>query len=160
MLGVESASFGCSSRSFVSVWVKERLRAERVFSTLAVLLSRVRSASRVGSRLRARRPRRTLRRESSAAAVVVVRDEDELEALGEDARGKIVLFNNPMPTYDPERGSGYGTTVRFRTGGARLASEKGAVACLVRSVTAHSLRSPHTGLNQNQQEQKFHDEHQ
>ena len=84
--------------------------------------------------------------EGITAPVVVVKDEDELEALGEDARGKIVLFNNPMPTYDPEHGSGYGTTVRFRTGGARLASEKGAVACLVRSVTAHSLRSPHTGV--------------
>ncbi len=83
--------------------------------------------------------------EGITATVVVVKDEDELEALGEEARGKIVLFNNPMRTYDRERGSGYGTTVRFRTGGARLASEKGAVACLVRSVTAHSLRSPHTG---------------
>ncbi|MEE8153686.1 MAG: M20/M25/M40 family metallo-hydrolase [Phycisphaerales bacterium] len=83
--------------------------------------------------------------EGITASVVVVADEDELEALGDGVRGKIVLFNNPMPTYDSERGSGYGTTVRFRTGGARLASEKGAVACLVRSVTAHSLRSPHTG---------------
>ncbi len=79
------------------------------------------------------------------AEVVVVRDEEEFEALGAGARGKIVLFNNPMPPYDPEQGAGYGTTVRFRTNGARIASEHGAVACLVRSVTAHSMRSPHTG---------------
>ncbi|MCH8166102.1 MAG: M20/M25/M40 family metallo-hydrolase [Planctomycetes bacterium] len=79
------------------------------------------------------------------AEVVVVRDEEEFEALGSGARGKIVLFNNPMPPYDPDQGAGYGTTVRFRTKGARIASEQGAVACLVRSVTAHSLRSPHTG---------------
>ena len=83
--------------------------------------------------------------EGITAPVVVVADESELEALGDGARGKIVLFNNPMPDYDSERGSGYGTTVRFRSNGARLASEHGAVACLVRSVTAHSLRSPHTG---------------
>ncbi len=83
--------------------------------------------------------------EGMTAQVVVVANEEELEALGEGARGKIVLFNNPMPDYDPEQGSGYGTTVRFRSNGARLASEQGAVACLVRSVTAHSLRSPHTG---------------
>lgn len=79
------------------------------------------------------------------APVVVVRDEDELEALGAGAEGKIVLFNNPMPPYDPEKGAGYGRTVRFRGKGPRLAAQKGAVACLVRSVTAHSLWSPHTG---------------
>lgn len=83
--------------------------------------------------------------EGITAEVVVVRDEEELEALGDAARGRIVLFNNPMPPYDPECGAGYGRTVRFRGKGARIASEKGAVACLVRSVTAHSLRSPHTG---------------
>jgi len=79
------------------------------------------------------------------AEVEVVRDEAELEALGRGAQGKIVLFNNPMPPYDPERGSGYGKTVRFRGGGPTLAAKQGAVACLVRSVTARSLRSPHTG---------------
>ncbi len=79
------------------------------------------------------------------APVVVVSDEAGLDALGDGARGKIVLFNNPMPDYNPEKGSGYGKTVRFRSKGARLASEKGAVACLVRSVTANSLRTPHTG---------------
>ncbi|MCH7813332.1 MAG: M20/M25/M40 family metallo-hydrolase [Planctomycetes bacterium] len=79
------------------------------------------------------------------AEVVSVRDEAGLEALGEGARGKIVLFDNPMPKYDPVKGAGYGRTVRFRGKGARLAARHGAVACLVRSVTATSLRTPHTG---------------
>lgn len=79
------------------------------------------------------------------APVISVADEEGLEALGDRARGAIILFDNPMPPYDPENGSGYGQTVRFRGKGARLASERGAAACLVRSVTATSLRSPHTG---------------
>ncbi|MFQ5413015.1 MAG: M20/M25/M40 family metallo-hydrolase [Phycisphaerae bacterium] len=79
------------------------------------------------------------------APVVVVRNEAELDAKTDEIPGKIVLFNNKMPPYDPERGAGYGRTVRFRAGGARLAAEKGAVACLVRSVTATSLSTPHTG---------------
>lgn len=84
-------------------------------------------------------------KEGITAEVVVVSDEAELGALGDGASGKIVLFNNPMPSYDPDTGAGYGQTVRFRSNGARLAAAQGAVACLVRSVTAHSLRSPHTG---------------
>ncbi len=83
--------------------------------------------------------------EGITAEVVVVEDEDALNALGDQVRGKIVLFNKAMPPYDHEKGSGYGTAVKYRSHGARLAGEKGAVACLVRSVTAKSLRSPHTG---------------
>lgn len=79
------------------------------------------------------------------APVVVVRDEKELDALGDGAKGKIVLFNNPMPPYDQKTGSHYGETVRFRGKGAILASQKGALACLIRSVTARSFRTPHTG---------------
>jgi Zn-dependent M28 family amino/carboxypeptidase len=79
------------------------------------------------------------------AEVVVVRDEAELKALGPLVRGRILLFNNAMPRYSEEKGSGYGDAVRFRWGGARLAATHGAVAALIRSVTAHSLRSPHTG---------------
>ncbi len=86
--------------------------------------------------------------EGITAPVVVVQDEDALNALGEGARGKIVLFNKAMPPYDPGHGSGYGAAVKYRTHGARLAAEKGAVACLVRSATARSLRSPHTGAMQ------------
>ncbi len=84
-------------------------------------------------------------RKGLVAEVVAVKDEDGLDALGEGARGKIVLFNNPMPPYTRRDGSQYGKTVRFRINGARLAAEKGAVGVLVRSVTARSLRSPHTG---------------
>lgn len=83
--------------------------------------------------------------EGITAEVISVRDEAELASLGERARGKIILFDNPMPQYTVEQGAQYGTSVRFRGRGASLAAERGAVACLVRSVTARSLRSPHTG---------------
>lgn len=77
--------------------------------------------------------------------IVVVANREELDTLGERARGKIVVFNAPMPAYDPEKGTGYGQAVTYRSNGASWAAAKGAVACLVRSVTAASLRSPHTG---------------
>ena len=83
--------------------------------------------------------------EGITAPVVVVSGKDELEKIGDAARGKIVLFNNIMLPYDPEKGSGYGAAVQYRGKGASLAAAKGAVACLIRSVTAKSLRSPHTG---------------
>lgn len=79
------------------------------------------------------------------APVIVVPDEDGLNAAGEAVRGKIVLFNKAMPPYDPEHGAGYGQTVKYRVDGARLAAAKGAVAVLVRSVTAKSIYAPHTG---------------
>ena len=79
------------------------------------------------------------------AEVVVVADEKELKAMGDRVKGKIVLFNNRMPAWSAKRGSGYGHTVRFRVHGPRLAAALGAVAVLVRSVTHHSLRTPHTG---------------
>lgn len=83
--------------------------------------------------------------EGITAPVIVVADETELEAVGDAARGKFVLFNKVMPPYNAEHGSGYGATVKYRTHGARLAAAKGAVGALVRSVTANSLDTPHTG---------------
>ena len=56
-----------------------------------------------------------------------------------------MLFDNPMPAYHPAHGPGYGETVRFRVKGAAMVAEKGGVGVLVRSVTARSLRTPHTG---------------
>lgn len=83
--------------------------------------------------------------EGVTAPVIVVADEEELNRVADAVAGKIVLFNKVMPPYDPDKGSGYGETVKYRTKGASLAAAKGAVGCLVRSVTARSLRSPHTG---------------
>lgn len=72
-----------------------------------------------------------------AADAVVVRNFDELDALGEQVRGKIVVYNVPFTTYGP--------TVRYRGAGASRAARWGAVAALVRSVTPASLQTPHTG---------------
>ncbi|MDQ7041493.1 MAG: M28 family metallopeptidase [Rhodothermus sp.] len=71
------------------------------------------------------------------AEVLVVRSFDELEARRDEARGRIVVFNVPFTTY--------GETVRYRVLGAIAAARAGAVASLVRSVTPHSLYTPHTG---------------
>ncbi len=80
------------------------------------------------------------------AEVIVVKDKDELDALpDEQIKGKIVVFDVPMPPYSEQDGSGYGKVVQYRGNGAKWASERGAVAALVRSVTAYSLDSPHTG---------------
>lgn len=72
------------------------------------------------------------------AEVVCVGSFDELEALGEArVKGRIVVYN---PVWQ-----GYGRTVQYRSQGASRAARFGAVAALVRSMTGHSLRSPHTG---------------
>ena len=80
-----------------------------------------------------------------AANVVVVHDWKELDARRNDVLGRIVLFNVPMPAWTPETGSGYGKTVEYRWDAASRAARYGAVAVLVRSVTARSLDTPHTG---------------
>jgi len=72
------------------------------------------------------------------AEVVVVHDSDELAALGEGVRGKIVLFN-------PEW-NGYGSVATYRVNGPAAASRAGAVGALVRSATGASLGTLHTGL--------------
>lgn len=84
--------------------------------------------------------------EGITAEVIVVRSKTELDALpNEKVEGKIVVFNAAMPKYSAENGAGYGTAVEYRGSGAKWAAEKGAVAALVRSITATSLSTPHTG---------------
>lgn len=72
------------------------------------------------------------------APVLVVTSFEDLRARAGDAKGKIVLFDIPFTTYRE--------TVRYRVFGASAAARAGAVACLIRSVTPFSIRSPHTGV--------------
>lgn len=58
--------------------------------------------------------------------------------------GRIVFIDETMiKTMD---GSGYGMAVRKRSGCAKAASDKGALACLIRSVGTQPHRMPHTGI--------------
>ncbi len=83
------------------------------------------------------------------APIVVVHTWDELEAQKDKLKGAIVVFNVAMPTYDAKRfgfdSTGYGKTAPYRTRGAGRAAKYGAVAVLMRSVTAHSIATLHTG---------------
>jgi carboxypeptidase Q len=82
------------------------------------------------------------------AEAVVVRNFDQLEALGEQVRGKIVVYNAPFTSY--------GETVRYRGSGASRAAKYGAVAALVRSITPVSLQTPHTGaMNYDEKQPKI-----
>ena len=72
------------------------------------------------------------------AEVVSVHDFEELAALGDEVRGKFVLFN-------PEW-NGYGSVARYRVKGPAAASRAGAAGALVRSATGVSLGTLHTGL--------------
>lgn len=72
------------------------------------------------------------------ADLIVVETFNEFDKLkDDDVRGKIVLF---APKW-----RGYVETVGYRTEGASIASKKGAVAALVRSITPFSIGSLHVG---------------
>lgn len=83
------------------------------------------------------------------AEVVVVRDFEELTALGRaKVAGKIVLFNHAFDQRMTAEGRGldaYRLAVRYRAGGPSAAARLGAVAALVRSVGGASFRLPHAG---------------
>jgi carboxypeptidase Q len=77
-------------------------------------------------------------RRGITAPVLVVTSFDDLQKRAAEARGKIVLFDVPFTTYRE--------TVKYRVEGASAAARAGAVASLIRSVAAYSIRSPHTGV--------------
>ena len=82
------------------------------------------------------------------AEIVVVNDFDELNALGDKVKGKIVLFNYKYDRQMAESGFGsaaYGQAVQYRGGGADAASRFGAAAVLVRSAGGSQNRLVHTG---------------
>jgi carboxypeptidase Q len=76
--------------------------------------------------------------EGVTAAVIVVRNYEELEMLGRSkVEGKIVLYDDAWKDY--------GGTYLYRDSGAAQAGKFGAVAALVRSTAATSLYTAHTG---------------
>lgn len=71
------------------------------------------------------------------ADAVVVSNFTELDKLGKNVRGKIVVFNAPYESY--------GKTVVYRAFGPSRAAALGAVGVLVRSITPLAMQQPHTG---------------
>jgi carboxypeptidase Q len=79
------------------------------------------------------------------AEVIEVRTFEQLQALGEKARGKIVFFNRPMPRALRRTGQAYGEAVPQRSNGAIEAGKVGAIGAIVRSMTTTIDGYPHTG---------------
>jgi carboxypeptidase Q len=82
------------------------------------------------------------------ADVIEVGSFDELNALRDKIKGRIVYYNNPMDMalVNARRSfEAYSRAVIFRAEGASRAASLGAVAVLIRSVGSTSLRTPHTG---------------
>ncbi|KAM4689765.1 carboxypeptidase Q isoform 1-T2 [Discoglossus pictus] len=75
--------------------------------------------------------------EGITAEVIVVSSFTELHNRAGEAKGKIVVYNQPFVSY-PE-------TVQYRAYGAVEAAKVGGLASLIRSVTPFSINSPHTG---------------
>ncbi|KAG9276536.1 carboxypeptidase Q-like [Astyanax mexicanus] len=71
------------------------------------------------------------------AEVLVVESFEKLKRRATEAKGKIVVYNQPFVSY--------GETVAYRASGASEAARAGAVASLIHSVTPFSINSPHTG---------------
>jgi len=80
------------------------------------------------------------------AEVVEVMSYEELAALGDKVKGKIVFFNKPMDPSKVNSFEAYGEVVGFRFSGASVAAKYGAEAVLVRSVTTALDTFPHTGV--------------
>jgi len=80
------------------------------------------------------------------APVVEVHSLDEVAALGEAVRGKIVFFDRPMDRRMADPFAAYGAAADQRVGGASAAARLGAAAVLVRSLTFREDRNPHTGM--------------
>ena len=79
------------------------------------------------------------------AEVIEVRTFEQLQELGEKARGKIVFFNRPMPRILRRTGQAYGEAVPQRSNGAIEAGKVGAIGAIVRSMTTTIDEYPHTG---------------
>jgi hypothetical protein len=82
--------------------------------------------------------------EGITAEVVEVVSLEDVKALGDKAKGKIVLFNKRIyPSGGDMRG--YGAGSKLRHDGAAAAAKVGAVGMIIRSLATADLWLPHTG---------------
>jgi carboxypeptidase Q len=79
------------------------------------------------------------------AEVVEVMSFDDLQKLGDKAKGRIVFFNRPMDPSKLSTFEAYGGAVDQRSRGAVEAAKVGGLAALVRSMTLKPDDVPHTG---------------
>lgn len=79
------------------------------------------------------------------AEVIEVKGINELEALGDKIKGKIVFFNRPMEQENIETFKSYGACVDQRFSGAKEVSKYGGLATIVRSMNLRLDDFPHTG---------------
>ncbi|WP_111671411.1 M28 family peptidase [Algoriphagus litoralis] len=77
--------------------------------------------------------------------LIEVKSIEELRALGEKVKGKIVFFNGPMDPRKVDAFQAYGGANAQRSSGAGEASKLGAIGTLVRSLSPTVNDIPHTG---------------
>ncbi|MFN0158036.1 MAG: M20/M25/M40 family metallo-hydrolase [Bacteroidota bacterium] len=85
-------------------------------------------------------------KEGITAGVIEVQSFEELQALGGQAKGKIIFYNRPMDPTRLNTFEAYGGAVNQRSQGAIEAARVGALAVLVRSMTLRLDDVPHTGV--------------
>lgn len=79
------------------------------------------------------------------AEIVEVRNFEELEALGDNVKGKIVFYNYSMNPAYVRTFQAYGDAGKYRGSGAGKAAKYGAAGVLVRSLASNPDDYPHTG---------------
>jgi len=83
--------------------------------------------------------------EGITAPVVLIHSFSELELRKKELKGKIVFYNYPFNPQFVETFRAYADAVRYRVMGASNAARYGALAVLVRSISASVDNNPHTG---------------
>ncbi len=79
------------------------------------------------------------------ADVIEVKSLDDVDALGDKVKGKIVFYNRPMDRTQISTFAAYGGAGDQRRAGASRAAKYGAIGVVVRSLTTELDDRPHTG---------------